>query len=306
MTGTVSQLKDLQLKSLQLKRTKSKDLESMDEKSKYPESKGTRRDGRRACLPASLLAVAALAMAGCAAEADGEVAASADMPTVYADARVETLVDGGNAGQAEYRAMLDACQQAGVSTMPLSAEDSALLGTGRLQWWVTPERIALRREYWDLANSGDVNQCHFTLAHSGVHEYFDAEQSVAYELPGMTVASDGPGDPDGLLRYAVDPELDTAAGAEGSAKMEVQGQPCREWSSSQGTVCKWTGGGEWGFQASPGYFQTTDSLSEHEIILRQEPANGNGVRITLSRFMLGEPWSRNALLPAEAEGQEGV
>lgn len=242
-------------------------------------------------------------LAGCAADADGEAAASADMPTVYADARVETLVDGGNAGQAEYRAMLEACQQAGVSTVPLSAEDSARLGTGRLQWWVTPERVALRREYWDLANSGDVNQCHFALAHSGVHEYFDAERSVAYELPGMTVAADGPGDPDGLLRYAVDPLDADAATDATAARAEVQGQPCREWRSSQGTVCKWSGGGEWGFQASPGYFQATDSLSEHEIILRQEPAGGNGVRITLGRFMLGEPWSRSALLPSETEGE---
>jgi hypothetical protein len=264
---------------------------------------------RCAGLSASLLAIALLGIGGCAAE-DGEAeeAVSKDMPSVYADAKVETLADGGNAGQAEYQAMLQACQEAGVSMMPLSAEDSALLGTGRLQWWITSERVALRREYWNLANSGDINQCHFTLEHSGVHEYIDAERSVAYELPGMTVASEGPGDPDGLLRYPIDPDQAAAAsdaGTERAAKTQVQGQPCQEWRSSSGTVCKWTGGGEWGFDASPGFFQVTDDLSEYEVILQQEPAAGNGVRVTLTRFMLGEPWTKDALLPSETEGREG-
>ncbi|WP_145985383.1 hypothetical protein [Marilutibacter maris] len=267
---------------------------------------------RHAGLCVSILAVALLGVGGCAAE-DGEAmaAVSDDMPSVYADAKVETLADGGNAGQAEYQAMLQACQQAGVSTVPLSADDSALLGTGRLQWWITPERIALRREYWNLANSGDINQCHFSLEHSGVHEYIDAERSVAYELPGMAVASEGPGDPDALLRYAVeavDANAEAAAngtGIERGARSEVQGQACLQWKSAQGVVCKWSGGAEWGFDASPGFFQVTDPLSEYEIILSQEPAAGNGARVTLTRFMLGEPWTKDALLPSEVEGREG-
>lgn len=267
---------------------------------------------RHADLSASILAIALLGVGGCAAE-DGEAMATApdDMPSVYADAKVETLVDGGNAGQAEYQAMLQACRQAGVSTVPLSSDDSALLGTGRLQWWITPKRVALRREYWELGNSGDVNQCHFTLAHSGVHEYFDAERSVAYELPGMTIASEGPGDPDALVRYAVeavDANAEAAANGAGigrGARTEVQGQACLQWKSAQGVVCKWSGGAEWGFDASPGFFQITDTLSEHEIILSQEPAAGNGARVTLTRFMLGEPWTKSALLPSEVEGREG-
>lgn len=270
---------------------------------------------RHAAPSASLLAIALVALlgvGGCAAEDGDAMAAVSDgMPSVYADARVETLADGGNAGQAEYQAMLQACQEAGVSTVPLSADDSALLGTGRLQWWVTPKRVALRREYWNLGNSGDVNQCHFTLAHSGVHEYFDAERSVAYELPGMTVASEGPGDADALLRYAVeavDANAEAAAGGAGierGARAEVQGQACQQWKSAQGVVCKWSGGAEWGFDASPGFFQVTDDLSEYEVILRQEPAAGNGVRVTLTRFMLGEPWTKDALLPSETEAREG-
>ncbi len=257
--------------------------------------------------------LAAMAVGGCAAgEDEAPPTASTDMPTVYADARVERLVDGANAGQAEYQAMLQACSEAGASTVPLSAEDGTLLGTGRLQWWITPERVALRREYWDLANSGDIDQCHFTLAHSGVHEYFDADRSVAFELPGMEIASEGPGEPDALLRHAVDPidtelaDAATSAGIERAAKTQVQGQPCQAWRSAQGTVCKWTGGGEWGFVASPGFFQATDALSESEIILQQEPAGGNGVQVTLTRFMLGEPWSRAALLPAMGDGEDGA
>jgi hypothetical protein len=46
-------------------------------------------------------------------------------------------------------------------------------------------------------------------------------------------------------------------------------------------------------------------LSEYEVILQQEPAAGNGVRVTLTRFMLGEPWTKDALLPSETEGREG-
>lgn len=250
-------------------------------------------------------------MGGCAAEEDvSGMTATVDMPSVYADAKVESLVDGANAEQAEYQGMLQACQQAGASTVPLSGEDAALLGTGRLQWWVTSDRVALRREYWDLANTGDVDQCHFALAHSGVHEYFDADRSVAFELPGRDVMSEGPGDLASLRRIPGEPidpgeaEAALASGTERGARTEVQGQPCQEWTTSAGTTCKWTGGGDWGFTASPGFFQMTDSLSENEVILRQEPASGNGPRIILNRFMLGEPWTRDALLPEAAEEQE--
>ncbi len=248
-------------------------------------------------------------MAGCEADEDESgMTGTIDMPSVYAEATVERLVDGANGAQAEYQGMLQACQQAGASIVPLSGEDVALLGTGRLQWWVTPERVALRREYWDLANTGEVDQCHFALAHSGVHEYFDADRSVAFALPGMDVMSEGPGDPDSLRRVSVAPidsdeaEAAVASGTERGPRTEVQGQPCQEWTTAEGTTCKWTGGGDWGFVASPGFFHVTDALSENEVILRQEPASGNGSRITLDRFVLGEPWTRDALLP-EAIGK---
>lgn len=153
----------------------------------------SRRSGRSQGMTKYIIAVAfATTALGCSVEtappdADGstgrgdrESAVAESMPMLYVDQRTEMLLRGFNSPRAGYERQLEACHAAGVATEPLSEFDLGLLGTGRLQRWIGPDRAAVRDESWNYtsgaATAGD--HCRFVVTSEGSHYYHDRDGTV--------------------------------------------------------------------------------------------------------------------------------
>ncbi|MBB1088707.1 hypothetical protein H4F99_09415 [Lysobacter sp. SG-8] len=225
------------------------------------------------------------------------------LPSLYVDRWVEVLeADGSNGPQKGYREALSACQEAGLPTRPLPEDDAGRVGTERWQLWRTAGQSAYRVEEWGYTSGDSARQehCLFRSQRTGYHEFFDANQSIVLDLESGT-RDVSPANPDELEPMPVESsEAESVAGWTGPQEQAVQGQPCMEWRSADGAVvCRWSGGAEWGFDASnPGEFEANLGPDRYSLVLKAEPAPGQaGSRLRTEQFVLDGAIDTAAMRP---------
>lgn len=272
-------------------------------------------------LPAgALLALAAWAVTGCDSRSEGLPSAAgaeagpADgdgaMPSIYVVRTVETIEEGANPLLAGYLEALEGCRAGGMPTTALGEDEEARIGVERWEFWRDADRVAYRREGWELdgGNVADGSMCRFALEPRGEHVVYEHDRTLQVDLATGDVQSEAP-EPDVLAIVALDgadpdePRMARERGLEGPASRTVAGQPCEEWRTGDGAAtCAWSGGSRWGFDHGPDdMFSRLSGVSTSRIVLSAEPApQGAGYRLETTAFVIGDASDVPSALPAPA------
>ncbi|MFC0676557.1 hypothetical protein ACFFGH_01660 [Lysobacter korlensis] len=272
---------------------------------------------------ASMLSCA-IALAGCSSDAaqpedtkpgaaPTEAAARDDARTertvpVSVELLLEELEDGRNAPQQNYRLTESRCREAGWPVRSLSGEQIARLGTATLELSLDSNRRLARETRWSWTSPGKQLEdlCLFEFREQVVENYIDRQ------VTGHSGDEFTPGwqqEPVTADEFELLP-IDAAQAAEGHAiaaqagwqdqgAMSVAGQPCNRWSKDGVSVCMWAEGARMGLSTDPVVHSasTMPDNSPSGIVLAQEPANGNGTRVTTRRFTAGESLPPSAFVP---------
>lgn len=242
-----------------------------------------------------LCLAAAVPLFGCG-KASGEGSPEAAtpgtrMPGIHVDQMVESLQGGVPAERKLYEEMVEACTNAGLTIDPLSPEELDLLGKTRQRAWYAATQQAYREESWHLEEEGGPGSCRFGLRLEGYQELLAGRrvEHVDYATGERTVGDLPPGALDRRPVDHADAVAEDATSAARPVSRTVAGQPCNEWTSSalRNRQCVWSGGEAWGFSAGPR--NADHRLGPDAIVLAEEPLDGNGYRVTTTRFVVGEP-----------------
>ena len=230
---------------------------------------------------AATLCVACQPLDAGAGEADGS---RGSPPPMYVRLHWEDMSEDGNAEQARYTGGIEACQQAGIATRALSADEVERLGTGVVEITMDSHGQRVRQVAWALGydgNDGSVEaSCRFVLVEDREEEKVAFHDEEADIEPGP-FAVQSSGSVPGWTRLGDD---------------SVGGQPCRRWRKADELgapeeVCVWSAGLEWGFGDGPTSTLGCDIVSLTGYLgalpLEGKPLEGAGCAVTLQSFSIG-------------------
>lgn len=237
-------------------------------------------------------------------EAVSKAESEAALPSIYVDRTIENVVGGVNKQREGYRHLLQACQEAGRPTSPLSADEEQRIGTTRWQYWRQTGHLAYKVQSWSYS-AGDITQgknCHFTSEMDGYHAYYDKDKTIWLDLDSGE-RKQTPAEPERLRVMDASPDSSDwqkwSKWGEPSDKT-IMGQPCKEWRSPLGdTSCIWAQGTQWGYSYMPqGIFGANAGFESGIITLEAEPsAEGAGDRLTTTQFVMGKSISPEEMMP---------
>lgn len=238
-----------------------------------------------------------------------EVSGSSTMPPIYISSRIENLREGENPWRANYRQMLDVCQEAGHPITELAPEEVELIGVTRLERWYGPDDYAIRLETWSYGSPGEMPDqiCQFHIASKGHHTHFDRTKIVTIDLATGERTQRGP-EPDVFERAVYDenegrdPTVVAALRQQMGAQhaRSVAGQTCdQRIVDNKVEICTWSGGRQWGFRTlMPTPLQTDHSTALRTRIILEQASDIPGYpHVKTEVFTIGAPLDRSALQP---------
>lgn len=214
--------------------------------------------------------------------------AQTQIPTIYVDSRIERVYNGTNVLQHNYKKMLETCYAAALPTTKISDEDVSLIGVTRLQRWFDVNVFAMREESWAFQFAGESQEemCQFSLVYDGRHIYADPNDYKVTNLVTNTSEIRPFTDVEIFDRQALTDNI-----ANGNVS-EINGQSCITRTQTAHEICVWNGGRDWGFLTTPTLFDSRKIRQMNDrIILRQEPVQGSGTRVTTENFTFGVPFT---------------
>lgn len=221
----------------------------------------------RAALIAAALELAACGPAAGGATAGGAAPRAEAMPPLapvlsyYLDQTLDAVGDEPS-HRTDYLAALKGCQSGGLPTTPLSAEDTAKLGTERRRIWQRPGMRVEQRDTWIPTGEGAsgtmLNPCLFTgIKERSIREVRVLPQTLyVIDLAKGTVnvqtQAGPPTSPSQPITLAELKAFEASQAVKGYLKKvgdsHALGQPCALWQGHKPdgslwfTECAWTGG----------------------------------------------------------------
>ena len=234
------------------------------------------------------------------------------IPPIHVELIEESLEAGVNRRREAYQSLLQACNEAGFPTTPLSPAQVEKLGTARVGLWFAEDVQMLSRQSWNFRKDGTESQaCNFALTGGGLHSRIGPDATVETDLE-TGESSQSPTEPGRLQRTSAQDDggaVMEALGFAGPVESMVAGQPCAQWTAGDGaTVCLWSGGRAWGFTDTinaSGCSPSPLSTYESSIVVAQAPSSeGTGCKVTVQRFTVGTAFDEAGLAPPSATSGE--